>query len=154
MPVVDRVDLAVTAGEIVMVVGPSGAGKSTLLRCVNRIETRPKAQCCWTARIWPASNATAGWWPIRPPSTARKRRRIGMVFQRFNLFAHLTALDNVAIGPRRVLGMKQADARSLAAEQLARVRMSEHAGQAAAAAVGRSAAARRDRACHGDASQC
>jgi polar amino acid transport system ATP-binding protein len=50
-----------------------------------------------------------------------------MVFQRFNLFAHLTALDNVAIGPRRVLGMKSSDARALAGEQLARVRMSEHA---------------------------
>ena len=62
-----------------------------------------------------------------PTVTARKRRRIGMVFQRFNLFAHLSALDNVAIGPRRVLGMKSADARALAAEQLARVRMSEHA---------------------------
>jgi polar amino acid transport system ATP-binding protein len=51
---------------------------------------------------------------------------MGMVFQRFNLFAHLTALDNVAIGPRRVLGMKAADARALAAEQLARVRLSDH----------------------------
>ena len=67
--------------------------------------------------------------PDTPTATARKRRRIGMVFQRFNLFAHLTALDNVAIGPRRVLGMKHADARALAAEQLARVRMSEHAAK-------------------------
>jgi polar amino acid transport system ATP-binding protein len=58
--------------------------------------------------------------------TARKRRRIGMVFQRFNLFAHLTALDNVAIGPRRVLGMKPSEARALAAEQLARVKLSDH----------------------------
>jgi polar amino acid transport system ATP-binding protein len=67
--------------------------------------------------------------PDRPTMTARKRRHIGMVFQRFNLFAHLTALDNVAIGPRRVLGMKLASARALAAEQLARVRLSEHVGK-------------------------
>jgi polar amino acid transport system ATP-binding protein len=52
-----------------------------------------------------------------------------MVFQRFNLFAHLSALDNVAIGPRRVLGMKLADARALAAEQLSRVKLSDHAGK-------------------------
>jgi ABC-type polar amino acid transport system ATPase subunit len=61
-----------------------------------------------------------------PAATARKRRHIGMVFQRFNLFAHLSALDNVAIGPRRVLGMKPADARALAADQLARVQLSAH----------------------------
>jgi ABC-type polar amino acid transport system ATPase subunit len=58
--------------------------------------------------------------------TARKRRRIGMVFQRFNLFAHLTALDNVAIGPHRVLGAPWREARALAAEQLERVCLSDH----------------------------
>jgi glutamate transport system ATP-binding protein len=81
VPVVDRVDLAVTQGEIVMIIGPSGAGLV----------------------------------PDKPVATANKRRRIGMVFQRFNLFAHLSALDNVAIGPRRVLGMKSTEARALAA---------------------------------------
>jgi ABC-type polar amino acid transport system ATPase subunit len=64
--------------------------------------------------------------PDAPSATAFKRRRIGMAFQRFNLFAHLTALENVAIGPRRVLGLTPADARALAAEQLARVRLSDH----------------------------
>ena len=74
-----------------------------------------------------------------------------MVFQRFNLFAHLTALDNVAIGPRRVLGMKLADARALAAEQLDRVKLSDTCVKAAGATVRRPAAARRDRARHGNA---
>src|ERR1700727_2853242 len=78
------------------------------------------------ASTWPANCATAALVP-RPPATTRAR--IGMVFQRFNLVAHLTGLDNVAIGPRRVLGMKLADARALAAEQLARVRLTEHAGK-------------------------
>jgi ABC-type polar amino acid transport system ATPase subunit len=60
-------------------------------------------------------------------TAARKRRRIGMVFQRFNLFPHLTALDNVAIGPRRVLGLRLSEAHALARDQLARVRLSDHA---------------------------
>jgi len=127
IPVVDRVDLAITAGEIVMVIGPSGAGKSTLLRCVNRIEIPSEGEVLLDGTNMAGEVRSGRLIPDRPTATARKRRRIGMVFQRFNLFAHLTALDNVAIGPRRVLGMKLADARALAAEQLARVRLSEHA---------------------------
>jgi polar amino acid transport system ATP-binding protein len=126
VPVVDRVDLHVAQGEIVMVIGPSGAGKSTLLRCVNRIEI-PSEGDILLEDVNMAGEMKAGKLvPDRPAITARKRRRIGMVFQRFNLFAHLTALDNVAIGPRRVLGMKLSEARALAAEQLARVRLSDH----------------------------
>ena len=129
IPVVDRVDLAVTAGEIVMIVGPSGAGKSTLLRCVNRIEIPSEGEVLLDGTNMAGERRNGKLMPDPPADAARKRRRIGMVFQRFNLFAHLTALDNVAIGPRRVLGMRLADARALAAEQLARVRMSEHAGK-------------------------
>jgi polar amino acid transport system ATP-binding protein len=125
VPVVDRVDLAVSAGEIVMVIGPS-AGKSTLLRCVNRIEIPSEGSVLLDGTNMAGEYRDEHLVPDAPAATARKRRRIGMVFQRFNLFAHLTALDNVAIGPRRVLGMKLADARALAAERLARVRMSEH----------------------------
>ena len=127
IPVVDRVDLAVTPGEIVMVIGPSGAGKSTLLRCVNRIEIPTTGEVVLDGINMAGERRNGRLMPDKPADTARKRRRIGMVFQRFNLFAHLSALDNVAIGPRRVLGMKSADARALAAEQLAQVRMSEHA---------------------------
>ena len=126
VPVVDRVDLAVSPGEIVMVIGPSGAGKSTLLRCVNRIEIPSEGEVLLDGANMAGEYRNGRLVPDAPALTARKRRRIGMVFQRFNLFAHLTALDNVAIGPRRVLGMKNADARALAAEQLAQVRMSEH----------------------------
>ena len=126
IPVVDRVDLAVTPGEIVMLIGPSGAGKSTLLRCVNRIEV-PSEGSILVDGVNMAGEMRNGTLVKDPPRvTAKKRQRVGMVFQRFNLFTHLTALDNVAIGPRRVLGMKQADARALAAEQLARVRLSDH----------------------------
>jgi polar amino acid transport system ATP-binding protein len=126
VPVVDRVDLAITPGEIVMVIGPSGAGKSTLLRCVNRIEIPSEGNVLLDGVNMAGEMRGGRLVPDRPTATAQKRRRIGMVFQRFNLFAHLSALDNVAIGPRRVLGMKLADARVLAAEQLARVKLSDH----------------------------
>jgi ABC-type polar amino acid transport system ATPase subunit len=126
VPVVDRVDLQVMPGEIVMVVGPSGAGKSTLLRCVNRIEIPSEGNVLLEDVNMAGETRNGKFVPDPATTTARKRRRIGMVFQRFNLFAHLTALDNVAIGPRRVLGMKAADARALAAEQLARVKLSDH----------------------------
>src|SRR5580692_1393722 len=109
-----------------MIVGPSGAGKSTLLRCVNRIETPSEGEILLDGVNMAGELRNGKLVPDPPAITARKRRRIGMVFQRFNLFAHLSALDNVAIGPRRVLGMKPADARALAAEQLARVRLSDH----------------------------
>ncbi|WP_428493449.1 amino acid ABC transporter ATP-binding protein [Rhodopila sp.] len=126
VPVVDRVDLRMAPGEIVMVVGPSGAGKSTLLRCINRIESPSEGRVVLDGVDMAGEMRGGKAVPDSPAITARKRQRIGMVFQRFNLFAHLSALDNVAIGPRRVLGMTAADARGLAAEQLARVRLSDH----------------------------
>ena len=129
IPVVDRVDLAVTQGEIVMIIGPSGAGKSTLLRCVNRIEIPTTGEVVLDGINMAGEHRNGRLIADKPTVTARKRRRIGMVFQRFNLFAHLSALDNVAIGPRRVLGMTSVDARALAAEQLDRVRMSEHSAK-------------------------
>jgi ABC-type polar amino acid transport system ATPase subunit len=126
VPVVDRVSLEVAPSEIVMVVGPSGAGKSTLLRCLNRIEIPSEGEVLLDG-VNMAGEMRNGKLVADPPkAAARKRRRIGMVFQRFNLFAHLSALDNVAIGPHRVLGAKLSDARALAAEQLARVRLSDH----------------------------
>jgi len=126
IPVVDRVDCDVMQGDIVMVIGPSGAGKSTLLRCLNRIEVPTTGDVIVDGVNMAGEHRNGRLVADSPAVTARKRRRIGMVFQRFNLFAHLSALDNVAIGPRRVLGMKPADAHALAAEQLARVHMSPH----------------------------
>ena len=126
IPVVDRVDLTVEQGEIVMVIGPSGAGKSTLLRCVNRIEVPSEGEIFVDGVNMAGETRNGKFVADIATATAAKRRRIGMAFQRFNLFAHLSALDNVAIGPRRVLGMRAADARALAVEQLARVKLSDH----------------------------
>ena len=126
VPVVDRVSFDVQPGETVMLIGPSGAGKSTVLRCINRIEEPSEG-----AIVVDGINMTGEYRgqrlvPDAPAVTAGKRRHIGMVFQRFNLFAHLTALDNVAIGPKRVLGMKAAEARALAMPFLERVKLADH----------------------------
>jgi polar amino acid transport system ATP-binding protein len=129
VPVLDRVDLTVQTGEIVMIVGPSGAGKSTLLRCINRIETPSAGTVLIGKRNMAGEVRNGNLVPDGPIATARKRRHVGMVFQRFNLFGHLSALDNVAIGPRRVLGVKTSDARARAEKELARVKMSLHAGK-------------------------
>ena len=129
VPVLDRVDLTVQTGEIVMIVGPSGAGKSTLLRCINRIETPSEGAVVIGETNMAGEMRDGKIVPDGPLATARKRRRVGMVFQRFNLFGHLSALDNVAIGPRRVLGVTKVDARARAEKELARVRMSPHAAK-------------------------
>ena len=126
VPVVDRVDLNVSSGEIVMVIGPSGAGKSTVLRCINRIEIPSEGEIILAGINMAGEPRHGKIVPDSPTQTARKRRPIGMVFQRFNLFAHLTALDNVAIGPHRVLGTPLAEARQLAGEHLDRVRLTDH----------------------------
>jgi ABC-type polar amino acid transport system ATPase subunit len=126
IPVVDRVDLDVARGEIVMVIGPSGAGKSTLLRCINRIEAPTTGEIVVDGVNMAGDLRNGHLVPDPPIATARKRQRIGMVFQRFNLFSHLSALDNVAIGPHRVLGMPKPDARALAAGLLDSVRLTEH----------------------------
>jgi polar amino acid transport system ATP-binding protein len=126
VPVLDRVDLTVRAGEIVMVIGPSGAGKSTMLRCINRIEQPSEGEIVVAGtRMTPERRRGR---PVAESSAAlaAKRRSIGMVFQRFNLFAHLTALDNVAIGPHRVLGIPLAEARRAAQALLERVQLAGH----------------------------
>jgi polar amino acid transport system ATP-binding protein len=126
IPVLDRVDLDVARGEVVMVIGPSGAGKSTLLRCVNRIEIPTTGEVVVDGVNMAGTQRETRFVTDSPAETARKRQRIGMVFQRFNLFAHLSALDNVAIGPHRVLGLTRDAARQQAAAQLERVRLSDH----------------------------
>jgi polar amino acid transport system ATP-binding protein len=115
--------LSVAEGETIVVIGPSGSGKTTLLRCLNWLEM-PDAG---TVSL---RGETIGRGPtgrlLPEAALARQRSRIGFVFQRFNLFAHLSALDNVAIGPRRVLGETPAVARERAREQLGRVHLADH----------------------------
>ena len=109
--VLKGIDFEVAAGEVVCVIGPSGSGKSTLLRCVNRLE-EPTAGKVFVSGV-----------EVTDPDVDidAVRRRIGMVFQQFNLFGHLSVLDNVAIAQRRVLRRSAEDARRVALENLDRV---------------------------------
>ena len=129
VPVLDRFDLDVAAGEIVMLVGPSGAGKSTVLRCINRIETPSEGTVTVAGVDMGGERREGRFVPDGPAATARKRQRIGMVFQRFNLFAHLSALDNVAVGPHRVLGLSRSAARARAAPLLEQVQLAAHSAK-------------------------
>ena len=111
------VDLEVREGQVTAIVGPSGGGKSTLLRCLNALEPFDSGEI----RI-------AG--HVLSPGTARRagelvglRRDVGMVFQQFNLFPHLSALENVMLAPRVVLGLPRTEAAERAASLLLRVGM-------------------------------
>jgi polar amino acid transport system ATP-binding protein len=128
--VVNDVSLRVDKGEILIVLGPSGSGKTTLLRCIHCLEYPDRGTIVLDGEPFGAGDGPGQAWRPDPPRVLdAKRRRVGFVFQRFNLFANLTALDNVSIGPRRVLGLPAAEARTRAAALLARLGLTEHAGK-------------------------
>ena len=126
--VLTDIALTVEKGEILIVIGPSGSGKTTLLRCIHCLEHPDRGTIVLDGVPFGRGDGPA-WQPDPPRVLDAKRRRVGFVFQRFNLFANLTALDNVAIGPRRVLGVPAADARARAAALLARLGLAEHAAK-------------------------
>ncbi|HET7362261.1 MAG TPA: amino acid ABC transporter ATP-binding protein, partial [Burkholderiales bacterium] len=112
------VDLVVAERELVFVIGPSGSGKSTLLRCLNRLE-EPSA----------GSVVVDGVNLLDPRTDINHaRQRIGMVFQSFNLYPHMTALGNVTLALRKVAGKSRAEADQLGRAALARVGLAERAG--------------------------
>src|SRR5579863_1840477 len=113
--VLDQVDLAVTPGEVVVLLGPSGTGKSTLLRCVNGLEEIEGGRILFEGREVLA----------RSRSVIEIRKHIGMIFQNFNLYAHLSALDNVMLAPIKVLRERRQVVEARARELFRKVRL-EH----------------------------
>jgi polar amino acid transport system ATP-binding protein len=110
LEVLKGVSLELKAGEVMCMLGPSGSGKSTFLRCINHLEKID------AGRLW-VDGSLVGYrqqgdklYELRESEVARERARIGMVFQRFNLFPHLTALENVIEAPTHVLGVDKATA--------------------------------------------
>ena len=112
------VDLDVHAGEVVCLIGPSGSGKSTLLRCTNGLESIEGGEIVFEGAVLPQDER----------ALRAVRQRMGMVFQSFELFPHLTAQENVAEGPRTVLRAGLAEANRRATAMLAKVGLSEKAG--------------------------
>jgi polar amino acid transport system ATP-binding protein len=127
--VLTDVALTVEKGEILIVIGPSGSGKTTLLRCIHCLEHPDRGTIVLDGVPFGRGDGPGPWRPDPPRELDAKRRRVGFVFQRFNLFANLTALDNVSIGPRRVLGVPAAEARTRAAGLLGRLGLAEHAAK-------------------------
>ena len=115
--VLKDIDLEVERGEVVVVIGPSGSGKSTLCRTINRLEPIDSGTITFDGRPLPAEGK----------ALARLRADIGMVFQSFNLFSHLSVMQNVTLGPTRVRGQKRADAQARGRELLQRVGLAEKA---------------------------
>ena len=122
--VLKDVDLEVGRGEVLVVIGASGSGKSTLIRCVNGLEMYQSGRLTVDGFHMPtqADREIGG-----DRELAEIRRGVGMVFQQFNLFPHMSATDNVAIAPIRVRGRKPEEARALALRLLDRVGLCEHA---------------------------
>src|SRR5438105_3322196 len=117
--VLDGVSLTVQRGEVAAVIGPSGGGKSTLLRCVNGLEAFEAGEVrVDELHLGPAHNG--GETALR-----QLRQRVGMVFQQFHLFPHLSVLENVMAGPLYVLGLSRAEAEEQARHLLARVGLSD-----------------------------
>jgi polar amino acid transport system ATP-binding protein len=117
--VLTDIDLEVKAGERIVVCGPSGSGKSTLIRCINRLEVVQKGRIVVDGIDLSAAKRNVD----------AVRREVGMVFQQFNLFPHLTILQNCTLAPMRSRGMGKDEAEAIAMKYLTRVRIPEQAGK-------------------------
>jgi polar amino acid transport system ATP-binding protein len=118
LDVLQGIDLEVAEHEVIALIGASGSGKSTLLRCINLIEPIDAGRI-----LIEGEEITA-----RGVAVDRIRRRVGIVFQAFNLFPHMSVMDNITLAPRKVLGRSRADAEREATELLERFGLAEKAG--------------------------
>jgi len=121
LEVLKGITLTVGRGEVMCIIGPSGSGKSTFLRCINHLEKVDSGQLYVDGELVGYERRGDKLYELREKEVARKRAEIGMVFQRFNLFPHMTALDNVVEGPVRVKGMSRNSANAEGERLLERV---------------------------------
>lgn len=117
--VLNGISFRVAPGEVLVIIGPSGGGKSTLLRCINGLEDFSAGRIVVDGLA--VHSRGAGIWEVR--------QRVGMIFQHFNLFPHLTARQNIELAPRRALGLPAAECRARAEALLARVGLAEFGDQ-------------------------
>ena len=117
----NRVSLDVRAGEVLCLIGASGSGKTTLLRCINQLTSIDSGGIWLDGELLGVREEGGRLHRLTERQIARQRLKTGMVFQRFNLFPHKTALENITEGPVQVQGRKQDEARTEAKELLARV---------------------------------
>jgi polar amino acid transport system ATP-binding protein len=127
LEVLRGIDLRVARGQVVCVIGPSGSGKSTLLRCINHLEQINSGRLWVDGELVGYRQQGGKLYELREREICAKRAEIGMVFQHFNLFPHMTVVENVIEAPIRVKGMPRTEAADLATELLDRAGMREKA---------------------------
>jgi polar amino acid transport system ATP-binding protein len=121
LEVLKGIDLLVEPREVMCIIGPSGSGKSTFLRCINHLEKINSGRLSVDGELVGYRERNGKLYEMKDKEVAAQRREIGMVFQRFNLFPHMTALENVTEGPIQVKGKSKTEARELGEELLAQV---------------------------------
>ncbi|WP_408055615.1 amino acid ABC transporter ATP-binding protein [Streptomyces apricus] len=126
--VLKGIDLEVKPGEVFCLIGPSGSGKSTFLRCINHLEKVNAGRLYVDGELVGYRQKGDKLYELKDSEVALKRRDIGMVFQRFNLFPHMTATENVMEAPVQVKGVSRAQARERAGQLLERVGLGDKAG--------------------------
>jgi polar amino acid transport system ATP-binding protein len=127
LEVLKGIDLEVQPGGVMVIIGPSGSGKSTFLRCINHLEKINAGRLSVDGELVGYREAGDKIYELREHEVARKRAEIGMVFQHFNLFPHMTAIENVIEAPMRVKGASRATARINGRELLVRVGLADKA---------------------------
>jgi polar amino acid transport system ATP-binding protein len=127
LQILNGIDLEVAPGEVVAIIGPSGSGKTTVLRCLNLLERPDGGRIEVDGRVLCEEDANGKVKFASKRATREIREELGMVFQRFNLFPHMTALENITEAPRAVKGVSRADAEAKARELLDSVGLSHRA---------------------------